>query len=156
MKWEEGFEKLAFIAQNAGIEWWTTGRILLPLNGIDAEIDDVDFYFYINDLDAVCSVFQDYIVEPIVCGGSRAPTFGYNGMAHINGCDICMFTEPNTNIDVPVPSHFGPYAAANLITVIWRGFIIKTPPIELYIKTLERWGKFEFAQSIKTALQLTE
>jgi len=154
MKWEEGLLQLASIAQKANIKWWTTGKILLPLNGIDAEIDDLDFYFDKSDLDAVCDVFKDCIIEPIVQGGSRTPTFGYNGKLFLN-CEICMFSEPNANIDVPDTTHFGPYAAANLMTVNWNGYEIKVPPIELYIKTLENWGKIEFAKRIKNALQHT-
>jgi len=43
MNWQGGLEQLAIIAKKADIEWWTTGKILLPFNGIDVEIDDVDF-----------------------------------------------------------------------------------------------------------------
>ena len=71
MNWQGGLEQLAIIAKKADIEWWTTGKILLPLNGIDAEIDDVDFYFHKNDLEAVRDAFQGYVVEPITYKGSR-------------------------------------------------------------------------------------
>ena len=155
MNWQEGLEKLVIIAEKANIEWWTTGKILLPLNGIDAEITDVDFYFNKNDLDVVCVAFQKYIVEPIVYKGSRFPTFRYNGMIYIH-CEICMFSEPNADLDIPEPSHFGPYAAANLEVINWKGYKIKVPPIELYIKTLERWGKTEQVQYIRNALQRTK
>ena len=154
MNWQDGLEKLSIIAEEADIKWWTSGKILLPLNGIDAEIDDVDFIFNKNDLESVCDTFQKYIVEPIIYKGNRYPTFQYNGMAYIH-CEICMLSEPNADIDIPEPSHFGPYAAANLEMKNWKGHKIKAPPIELYIKTLERWGKNEQAQYIKKALHQT-
>jgi len=155
MNWQEGLEQLATISEEVGIEWWTTGKILLPLNGIDAEVDDLDFYFNKNDLEIVCDTFQGFITEPIVYHGSRFPTFQYNGMAYIR-CAICMFAEPNMDLDVPEPSHFGPYAATNLKTVNWKGHKIKAPPIDLYIKTLERWGKAKQAHEIRSALQPIE
>ncbi|MDD4490719.1 MAG: hypothetical protein PHD30_09510 [Paludibacter sp.] len=150
MNWQAGLEKFASIAQKEGISWWTSGAILLPLNGIEADINDLDFFFSLSDLDAVYKVFQDYIIEPIV-SGYRSDTFKYHGLAY-SGCTICIFVEPRVSLDVPNPVHFGPYAADHLEKVIWRGYEIKVPPIELYVKTLESWGKTERAESIRKAL----
>ncbi len=56
-------------------------------------------------------------------------------------------------LDSPEPVHFGPYAANHLITVHWNGFDVKVPPIELYIKTLTRWGRHSDADFIRNALK---
>ena len=152
MNWQEGLEQVAMLAENAGIEWWTTGRILLPLNGINAEINDVDFIFHKNDLEAICDVFKEYIVELIIYQGNRFPTFQYSGKIYIH-CEIYMLSEPNADLDIPEPSHFGPYAAANLEFTTLKGYKIKAPHIELYIKTLDRWGKIEQAQYITNTLR---
>ena len=151
LDWQKGLETLASIAEKADIEWWNTGNILLPLNGIDTDVTDLDFYFHKKDLEAVYDAFQDYIVEPIICGGNRADTFEYNGLAYIN-CTICMFSEPLDNLDIPEPVHFGKYAAANLEIITWKDYKIKVPPIELYIKTLEKWGKTGRVQFIRNSL----
>ena len=153
MKWQEGLDKLAYIAEKESIVWWTTGKILLPLNGVKADIDDVDFYFYEKDLKAVYNAFQEYIIEPIICGGSRSDSFKYNGQAYIY-CTVCMLAEPTDieSLDIPEPVHFGQYAMKNLKVFNWNGHKIKAPPIELYIRTLERWGKMEQAEYIKNAL----
>lgn len=121
------------------------------MNGIDAEINDVDFYFHLNDLDVVYKAFSDYIIEPIVSDTWRANAFQYYGLAY-SLCTICLFVEPLAELDIPEPVHFGQYASKNLVTVRWNGYDIKVPPIELYIKTLTRWGKVEYAESIKNAL----
>lgn len=154
INWQEGLARLADIAGQAGINWWTTGKILLPLHGIDADIDDLDFYFHAKDLEAVNRAFGDYIVEPIVRGGSRGDTFGYNGRIDL-GCPVCMFAEPLACLDDPEPTHFGPYAAAHLETIGWNGRKIKAPPIALYIKTLQKWGKTQQAQTIQKQLEDT-
>ena len=152
IKWQEGLNQLASIAKKSGIDWWTTGNILLPLNGIEADINDVDFIFNEKDVGAVYDAFQDHIVEPIIYGGSKADTYKYNGMAY-TGCAVCMFAGVHESIDIPEITHFGKYAEANLLEYEWNGYKIKAPPIELYIKTLERWGKTERAQYIKNAIQ---
>ena len=135
MKWREGFEHFASIANKSNLDWWTTGKILLPLNGIDAEINDVDFYFHLEDLNDVYKAFSDYIIEPIVNDTRRSDTFQYYGLAYSN-CTICMFVEPLAKLDIPEPVHFGQYASKNLVSVSWNGCNVKVPPIELYIKTL--------------------
>jgi hypothetical protein len=152
MNWQEGLDQLAFIAEKEGLDWWTTGKLLLPLYGIKTDINDVDFFFYEKDLKNVYHAFQNYITEPIVCGGSRADVFQYNGLAFMN-CTVCMLAEPVASLDTPEPVHFGRYAQANLKAFHWNGHKIMAPPIELYIRSLERWGKNELAQSIKVALR---
>lgn len=155
MKWQKGFEQFALIANKAGLDWWTTGRILLPLNGIDAEINDVDFYFHSRDLDRVYDAFSDYIIEPVVSDTWRANTFRYYGLAYLH-CAICIFADPLEALDIPEPVHYGRYASKNLITVKWRGIDVKIPPVELYIMTLRKWGMNEAAQSIIDALSQNE
>lgn len=153
MKWREGFTHFASIAHARDIDWWTTGKILLPLNGVDTDIDDVDFYFHPFDLDAVYGAFSDYLIEPIVRETHRSTAFEYYGLAYAQ-CAICMLVGPRESLDSPEPVHFGQFASRNLVSVSWNGYTIKAPPIELYIKTLRRWGKTEFAQSIQDALAL--
>ncbi|MDD2363147.1 MAG: hypothetical protein PHH84_09450 [Oscillospiraceae bacterium] len=152
MNWKEGLKRIASIAEKANIEWWTTGSILLPLNGIEDDIKDVDFYFYEKDLETVRNAFQDYIIEPIVCAGSRSETFKYNGLAYVE-CEVCLFSGLQDANDLPEPTHFGKYAESNLLVYEWNGLKIKAPPIELYVRTLEKWGKLERAQRIKNALK---
>ena len=153
MNWQGSLENFASIAQKAGIKWWTTGAILQPLHGIDTAVGDLDFYFGLSDLNAVYEAFQDYIIEPIT-PGHRSNTFQFHGLAY-SECTVCLFFEPNPSLDVPEPVHFGLYAAEHLETVVWRGYEIKVPSIELYIKTLKRWGRSDRADSIIQALQLT-
>lgn len=155
MKWREGLESFASIAREHHLDWWTTGRILLPLNGIDIEINDVDFYFQIDDLKCVYEAYADYIIEPVVSDTWRANTFKYYGLAYCN-CPICLFVGPLAKLDIPEPVHFGPYASKNLVSVNWDGYTIKVPPIELYIKTLKSWGKTKDAEFITNALNLTK
>lgn len=151
MNWQDSLESFAAIARTSGIEWWTTGAILQPLHGMDVQIRDLDFYFHLTDLHAVYEAYQDYIIEPIV-SGHRSDTFRFHGLAYAQ-CTVCFFFEPNPSLDVPEPVHFGPYAAEHLETVHWRGFDIKVPPIDLYIRTLERWGRSEQAGRILCGLQ---
>lgn len=151
VRWQEGLEHFASIAQKCNLDWWTTGKILLPLNGIDVEVDDVDFYFHLNDLNDIYRAFSDYIIEPIVSDTWRANTFQYYGLAY-SYCTVCLFVEPLASLDVPEPVHFGQYASRNLESINWNGYNIKVPPIELYVKTLTRWGKKEKAESIMRAL----
>lgn len=151
LDWRAGFEHFVSIAEAHHINWWTTGKILLPLNGIDSDIDDVDFYFHEEDLAAVYDAFSDYIVEPIVAESHRSKAFKYAGLAYSH-CPICMLVEPLASLDEPEPVHFGQYASKNLVTVDWNGYTIKVPSIDLYIKTLKRWGKTEFAETIAQAL----
>jgi len=155
VRWQEGLKHFAIIAQEANLDWWTTGKILLPLNGIDTEINDIDFYFHLKDLKRVYDAFSDYIIEPIVSDTWRSNAFQYYGLAYSH-CTICMFIEPLATLDIPEPVHFGQYASKNLVTVNWNGYDIKVPPIELYINTLMRWGKKERAESIKNAINYTK
>jgi hypothetical protein len=151
MNWREGFEHFASIAQKAGIDWWTTGKMLLPLHGIDTDIDDVDFYFHEADLDKVSTMFADYLLEPIIAETHRSRAFQYYGMAYSH-CPICMLVEPQPSLDLPEPVHFGQYAANHLESVNWNSYAIKVPPIELYINTLKRWGKLDFVEFVANAL----
>jgi hypothetical protein len=151
MKWREGLAYFASIARAHDIDWWTTGKILLPLNGIDADIDDLDLYFHPSDLDAVYGAFSNVLIEPIVRETHRSKAFEYCGLAFAQ-CSVCLLAGPRESLDSPEPVHFSKFASENLGTVNRNGYTIKTPPIGLYIKTLRRWGKTEFAKSIQDAL----
>jgi hypothetical protein len=122
--------------------------------GVDIKVDDLDLIFYTPDIALVNEAFKEYIVEPIVSteGTPRSGTFKYYGVVY-SYCRTCFMFEPFDSVDNPEPTHFGQYAIKNLETINWNGYSIKVAPLDLHLKTYERWGSKQTAQKIKEYLQ---
>ncbi len=54
--------------------------------------------------------------------------------------------------DEPLPTDFGPTAAASLEAVPWRGRTIMVPPLELQLQVNERRGLHDRVQQIRASL----
>lgn len=146
-EWQKGLLHFAGIAKAAGIDWWTCGRIALALHGMEVEVNDLDFIFSSKELDKVNEAFQDYIVEPVTEGVYRTNWVKRFGTAYSH-CPICFAFDPCDFVDMPEPTHFGPYASQHLDTVLWNGLELRVSPLDLHLKTYAKWGKAHIASQI--------
>lgn len=149
--WAQGLLTFDKIAHEAGLDWWTTGQPMLALRGHDVSINDLDFYFREEDLSRVYDAFHEYIIEPIVTskGTWREHSFKYVGQAYAH-CPICLFVGVLADYDDPSPTHFGAYAQAHLEEIEWNGITVKTPPVALFANQLDRWGRHDDAEKVRT------
>jgi hypothetical protein len=91
-----------------------------------------------GDLDLVCAaqdaiglgdVFADELVEPVLAAGADWIS-EYWGRAFC-GARIEWIGGPRPGVDAPLPTDFGPAAAARLETVTWEDWTIQVPPLDL-------------------------
>ncbi|HEX8959125.1 MAG TPA: hypothetical protein VF770_04835, partial [Solirubrobacterales bacterium] len=54
------------------------------------------------------------------------------------------------SVDAQGPNDFGPAAAARLETILWRGYPLRVPPLDLLLAVNERRGRADRAAVIRS------
>ena len=133
--WENGLEEFIKRVGGTKIEWWLTGSCASCIRGIQLNPHDIDIMIDSRDVDAVHSLFIDRIFEPILdTNGWVTKDFGVIFL-HAR---IDIASDPQSSLDHPETVDCGPYAKEHLEEVIWRGFPVKLPPIQLQINVNKR------------------
>jgi hypothetical protein len=132
--------------KNTNIDWWLTGSCVLGLRGINITPHDVDIMLNSKDLVKFKNIFNDYLIEPIIdTNGWVTKYFG----VIFNFARIDIAFDPQDLIDDPEPSDAGPFAMNNLEKIIWKGHVIKVPPIHLQLKVNQRRGRIDRVKAIE-------
>ncbi|MCX7746606.1 MAG: hypothetical protein N2645_06930 [Clostridia bacterium] len=145
--WEKAL--LEFIKRLEGIkiDWWLTGSCAACIRGIPLNPHDVDIMISSKHVNELSEIFADCIVEPIVdTNGWLTKDFGVIFL-HAR---IDIASDPQSCLDEPEPVDCGPYAKANLEKVMWQGYEIKVPPLNLQLnvnKKRERLDRVALIQS---------
>ncbi len=128
--WEKGLGK--FLMQVAGVDinWWLAGSCAACVRGIPFKPHDIDIMIGAKDVDTINDLFIDYIVEPIVdSGGWVTKDFGVVFL-HAR---IDIASDPQDCLDHPEPVDCGPYAKEHLEDVLWNGYRVRVPPVNLLL-----------------------
>jgi len=147
--WERALEAWADRAQAAGITWWLTGSGATALRVPAVTPHDLDVMVDPAQIDLVRQTFADALIDPLLdTGGWVVRSFGVLFL-HAR---IDIASDPLPSVDDPVPSDFGPYAASHLETVVWRGHIIRVPPLSLQAEVNHRRGRIARAKQIERVI----
>jgi hypothetical protein len=147
--WEDAL--LAFIekVKDKDIDWWLTGSCATCVRGIDIGPHDVDIMLKSKDIEKMKEMFREYIVEPIV--DSKGWVVDYFGVLFMNArIDIAF--DPQEWVDSQSKADFGPYASNHLEEVVWKGNIIKVPPLKLQLEANKNRQRFDRVKAIENFL----
>jgi hypothetical protein len=126
--WREALHDAARRFDAAGVDWWLAGSVALGVRGVRLAPRDVDLIVAEADVKRAAEAFADVLIEPAVeTGGWIARWFGRTWL----GARVEWVAGVEETVDQPVPTDFGPAAAACLASIEWEGERIRVPPIEL-------------------------
>lgn len=139
--WRETLRELCRRASDLQSEWWLTGSAALAVRGVSIEPGDVDLVCSDRGAVALGTVFADALIEPVVRIGTGWIS-DYWGRAFLEA-RLEWIGSPKPGVDSPLPSDFGPAAAARLETVTWEGWQLRVPPLDLQRAVSQRRGLTE-------------
>src|SRR5829696_1322769 len=131
------------------VDWWLTGSAALALRGLPVAPRDVDLVTTLSGAWELGERLSDVLVEPLSTSADWvAEVFGRAyGPARIE-----WVGGVRAWVDEPEPADLGPYAAARLETVEWRGHAIRVPPLVLQLASSSRRGLEDRVAAIQRAL----
>jgi hypothetical protein len=144
--WEDALLEVARRAK--GASWWLTGSTALAVRGLGVRPRDLDLIVEPDDAALLADALADALVEPLVPGG----WLGEWWLRAFPGARVEAVGGVRPELDEPEPTDFGPYAAARLEHVRWRGVDLRVPPLELQLAAAERRGVVERVAAIREAL----
>lgn len=139
--WRDGLRHFLQTVDGSGLEWFLIGSAAMAVQGIEVVPAGIDIMFpHLSDLVQVRDLFAPDTLRPLtecaewVCGG-----FG----SIFHSCEIAMAFEPMDRLDAPEPNDSGRYAASHLETVVWEGWTVPVPPLQLLLNVNRRRGREE-------------
>jgi hypothetical protein len=127
--WQDALRELCQRTSEADVNWWLTGSAATAIRGAELEPGDLDLVCSAEDATRLGDVFADEMVEPVTASGADWIS-DYWGRAFC-GARVEWIGSPRPSADKPLPSDFGPAAAARLETVTWEGWKIRVPSLAL-------------------------
>lgn len=147
--WEDGLHTLLQALHDRDVDWWLGGSGALAARGVAVAPRDLDLVvgeasaYHLGDL------LRDYLVEPVVpVQGWFCTAFG-RAFIHMRVEWVGGVTD---RADVPHITDFGPTAARQLDTIMWRGHTLRVPPLAMQLEVSERRGLTERAAAIRQAM----
>jgi hypothetical protein len=143
--WEDAL--LAALARLDGLAWWLYGSAALAVRGVAVAPGDVDLH--VDDPFAAGRRFDDVLVTPVerLDGWAAA----YVGRA-FDGAVVEWLAAPHAELDDPDdPIEQGPFVAARIETVRWRGHDVFVPPLAVQLRACERRGLTDRARLVRAA-----
>lgn len=129
----------------AEVDWWLTGSGALAVRGAAVSPRDIDLVVSDEDAPRVAAAFHDVLIEPAVAVDDWFCR--WCGRAWL-GARVEWVGGVTDEADKPEPTDFGPVAAAALQDVVWRGRMVRVPPLELQRAVSVRRGLDERVQLI--------
>jgi hypothetical protein len=136
VRWREALRELC--DRTGGLGWWLTGSAALAVRGVPLEPGDLDLVCTPGEAIRLGEVFADALVEPVAEAGAGwiSDLWGRAFWA----ARIEWIGGPKPAADQPLPSDFGPAAAASLQTIRWEDWAIRVPPLRLQRAVSRRRG----------------
>jgi hypothetical protein len=144
--WERALTAFLQIIEHQGIDWWLTGSAALSVRGIDIEPRDFDLVVDEEGAQRLGELLMDYIYEPVMSVQDWIGTWFGRAFLHAR---FEWVGDVNESIEQYGASDAGPTAARRLESVIWQGYEIRLPPLDLQLAVSERRGLTERVEKIK-------
>jgi hypothetical protein len=147
--WEEALRALLERIEGKNVNWWLVGSAALAVRGLKVIPHDIDLS--VDDASAYTLgiLLDDYLIEPVqdasgwICNWfGRA--FFHARIEWVGGVD--------EHIDEDEITDYGPVAASRKETIIWHGYELHVPPLDLQLQVSERRGLTNRVEQIKRAL----
>lgn len=138
--WEDALIEFIKRVDKTDIRWWLTGSCAACIRGISFKPHDIDIMVDAKDIKQIRQLFLDWTVEPIIdTNGWLTKDFG----VLFNHARIDIASDPCDRLDQPEPVDCGPYAKNHLEEVLFKGYNVKVPPVELQINANKRRNRIE-------------
>jgi hypothetical protein len=135
--WREALRDAVRRLDGAGIDWWLAGSAALAVRGLQIEPRDIDLVISDTDARRAAEAFEDVLIEPAVeTDGWISRWFGRAWL----GARVEWVAGVSPAVDEPLPSDFGPAAAATLTEIEWEHAVVRVPSIELQREVSARRG----------------
>jgi hypothetical protein len=138
--WSQALHDAAERLDDANIDWWLAGSAALAVRGLQVEPRDLDLVVAESDAGRTAELFHDALIEPAVEVQNWISR--WFGRAWL-GARVEWIAGVSAEVDEPLPSDFGPAAAARLSEVRWEQRPIRVPPLELQQAVSARRGLAE-------------
>lgn len=149
VRWQEAL--LAFLRRIEGkqVHWWLVGSAALAVRGLNVVPHDIDLCVDDAYAHPLGVLLEDCLIEPVQdASGWISHWFGraflHARIEWVGGVDEHVDDEEITD--------YGPIAASRKETIIWHGYELHVPPLDLQLRVSERRGLTSRVEQIKRAL----
>jgi len=127
--WRDALRELCRRTAEAAVSWWLTGSAAMAVRGVPLKPRDLDLVCSAEAANRLGDLFADELVEPVL--PSAADWISEFWGRAFCGARIEWIGGPRPTVDTPLPTDFGPVAAARLEAVTWEDWTIHVPPLDL-------------------------
>ena len=147
--WQEAL--LAFLQriERQHVNWWLVGSAALAVRGLKIVPHDIDLCVDDASAHTLGAVLGDCLIEPVQ--DVRGWVCNWFGRAFLHA-RIEWVGGVDENLDEDEVTDFGPIAASRKETIIWHGYEIQVPPLDLQLLVSERRGLTNRVEQIKHAM----
>lgn len=148
--WEHGLLEWLKRVDGHNLDWWLCGSTALAVRGARVRPRDIDINLADGDDYQAQELFLDYLIQPV------RPMKGWV-------CNTFARAFPGTRLewcggvlesaDRPTPGDTGPAAASRLETVVWRGYEVRVPPLDLQLAVSRSRGLDARVQEIERLMR---
>ncbi len=131
------------------LNWWLAGSAALAVRGLEVVPGDLDIITDARGAQRLGELFLEHLVEPVLPSGGWISDWFGRAFLHAR---LEWVGDVHRDVDVSLPTDFGPVAAGRLEVVAWQGREIRVPPLELQLQVSERRGLAGRAEIIRRAL----
>jgi hypothetical protein len=135
--WEEALLAFLQAVKGQNIDWWLAGSAALAVRGMDLAPRDLDLVVAASDSMRLGDLLLDYLVEPVIPVTDWFCSWWGRAFLHAR---IEWVGGVNEMADEPAVSDYGPTAASRLDTVLWKGYPLRVPPLDLQLMVNEKRG----------------
>ncbi|MBI1256932.1 MAG: hypothetical protein GC204_05635 [Chloroflexi bacterium] len=146
--WENELEDFLGRIQDQDLNWYLVGSAALAVRGIQVQPRDLDIV--VGD-DSSVERLRDLLLDVTVEPFARSQNWIAGWFGRIfNRARLEVVGVVLPTVDAQGICDFGPAAAARLEKVMWRGWSIRVPPLDLMLAVTEQRGLHERAEAIRT------
>lgn len=138
--WEHALSEWVRRTEGQGLDWWLTGSAALAIRGANVSPRDIDINMADRDVHRAEDLLLDGLIQPV----QPMTNWAHNTFARaFLGARIEWCGGILDRADAAFPGDQGPTAARRLETVIWRGYPIRVPPLDLQRRVSQERGLHE-------------
>ena len=143
--WQKALLAFLQVVEGEKLTWWLRGSAALAVRGLDIAPGDIDLTTDDAGAHRLGALLLDYLVEPVIPVHNWFCNWWGRAFWDVR---IEWMGGVNETADQPEVGDFGPEAERRAETVIWHGYEIHVPPLDLQLAVSERRGLTERAALI--------
>lgn len=147
--WEDALLALLQRIEQKNVNWWLVGSSALAIRGLAIVPHDIDLCVDDASAHTLGILLEDCLIEPVQ--DVRGWVSNWFGRAFLHA-RIEWVGGVDEHLDDDEVSDFGPIAASRRDTIIWHGYEIQVPPLDLQLLVSERRGLTRRVEEIKRVL----